>query len=303
MRFTLNEDQQTLDTALDGLIAPFATMPVDFRDFARTSPALDQAVADGGFFDIADVPELGPGSAALAVEKLASLPVTGEFALSMLVRPALMTMLGKDVPRPLALVEYGRAGRFVHQAQTLIMRDENGFALAHPNDGDTQTISSILAYPMGRLCKPLTGVALDAQQAETLILWLQVALAAEMSGLIKEGLNATAEHLRVRRQFGRPLGSFQALRHRLADIATFSDGLHLLMLHAACTGQPGDAALAAFQAQDLGTRAAFDFHQMLGAMGMTLEHPLHLWTYRIKVLLSELGGRTEQAQSVGHHCF
>ena len=39
----------------------------------------------------------------------------------------------------------------------------------------------------------------------------------------------------------------------------------------------------------------YDFHQFLGAMGMTLEHPLHLWTYRLKALTSELGGRGANA--------
>jgi hypothetical protein len=42
---------------------------------------------------------------------------------------------------------------------------------------------------------------------------------------------------------------------------------------------------------------------MLGAMGMTLEHPLHLWTYRLKALLSELGGRGAQAQAAARFCF
>jgi hypothetical protein len=38
-------------------------------------------------------------------------------------------------------------------------------------------------------------------------------------------------------------------------------------------------------------------------MGMTLEHPLHLWTYRLNAVLSELGGRGGQANAVGRHCF
>jgi hypothetical protein len=42
---------------------------------------------------------------------------------------------------------------------------------------------------------------------------------------------------------------------------------------------------------------------MLGAMGMTLEHPLHLWTYRLKALLSDLGGRGEQAHAVADNWF
>ena len=42
---------------------------------------------------------------------------------------------------------------------------------------------------------------------------------------------------------------------------------------------------------------------MMGAMGMTLEMSLHLWTYRMKALLSELGGRGGQASAVAAHCF
>jgi hypothetical protein len=38
-------------------------------------------------------------------------------------------------------------------------------------------------------------------------------------------------------------------------------------------------------------------------MGITLEHPLHLWSYRLKRLTSELGGQTAQAQAILQHCF
>jgi alkylation response protein AidB-like acyl-CoA dehydrogenase len=111
------------------------------------------------------------------------------------------------------------------------------------------------------------------------------------------------EHLSARKQFGRPLGSFQALRHRMAECAVLAGGVKLLTLKAASTAADGDAALAAFHAQESATRVVYDLHQMLGAMGMTLEHPLHLWTYRLKVLLSELGGRGAQAHAVARHCF
>ena len=39
----------------------------------------------------------------------------------------------------------------------------------------------------------------------------------------------------------------------------------------------------------------YDLHQFLGAMGITLEHPLHLWTDRLKALIGELGGRGANA--------
>jgi alkylation response protein AidB-like acyl-CoA dehydrogenase len=130
-----------------------------------------------------------------------------------------------------------------------------------------------------------------------------VALAAEAAGLIQAAIDSTVEHLSVRKQFGRPLGSFQALRHRMAECAVLAGGVRLLALKAAATAAPGDAALAAFHAQESTGRICYDLHQMLGAMGMTLEHPLHLWTYRLKLLSSELGGQGAQAQVVAQHCF
>ena len=69
------------------------------------------------------------------------------------------------------------------------------------------------------------------------------------------------------------------------------NGCYWQTMRSAVSGDPGDAALAALHAQESARRVTYDFHQFLGAMGMTLEHPLHLWTYRLKALTSELGGR------------
>ena len=120
---------------------------------------------------------------------------------------------------------------------------------------------------------------------------------------MQAAIDATVEHLSVRKQFGRPLGSFQALRHRMAECAVLAGGVRRLALKAAWTGDAGDAALAALHAQDSATRVNYDVHQMMGAMGMTLEMPVHLWTYRMKALISELGGRSGQATAVAGYCF
>ena len=63
-----------------------------------------------------------------------------------------------------------------------------------------------------------------------------------------------------------------------------------LTLKAAHTGTAVDAATAAGYAQGIFTKVAYDLHQFMGAMGLTLEHPLHRWTYRAKLLRSEIGG-------------
>jgi alkylation response protein AidB-like acyl-CoA dehydrogenase len=157
---------------------------------------------------------------------------------------------------------------------------------------------------MGRLkVRPADPVTLSQSDAAEVRTWIRIALAAEASGLMQAAIASATEHLSVRKQFGRPLGSFQALRHRMAECAVLSGGTRWLMLRAAATGDAGNAALAAYHAQESATRLVYDLHQMLGAMGMTLEHPLHLWTYRLKALLSELGGRGGQALAVANHCF
>lgn len=299
MDFTLSDDQTTLATALDGLAARFSEKPVDFHGFALVGDALEQELAAAEFFDIASVPDLGPVSAAMAVERLARLPFTAEIASSMLVRPH----LPGELPRPLAIVENGKPGRFVAGAKTVLVIDGDSIGIAEPSPDQLESVDSIYAYPMGRLKDGVKSTPLSAADAAIARKWIRVALAAEAVGLLQAAIDSTVEHLSVRKQFGRPLGTFQALRHRMAECAVLAGGLRWLALKAASTGDDGDAALAAFHAQESARRVVYDLHQMLGAMGMTLEHPLHLWTYRLKALLSELGGRAGQARAVAQYSF
>jgi len=302
MDFTLTTDQLALATALEGLTAPFKEMPTNFRGFALESEALEAQLTAAEFFDVAATPELGPVAAALTVERLARLPFTAEVAHSMLVLPHLPG--GEPWPRPLALVENGRPGRFVTRAQTLLLLDGAKLSVARVRPDEVEPVESIYAYPMGRLKRTAEAgvraraVALSPSDANEARKWLRVATAAEAAGLLQAALDSTVEHLTVRKQFGRPLGSFQALRHRMAECAVLTGGVRLLALQAASTTTDADAALAAFYAQESATRVTYELHQMFGAMGMTLEHPLHLWTYRLKALLSDLGGRAAQAREL-----
>lgn len=299
MDFTLDSDQTALTDAIDRIAAQYDAKPTDFHGFALAGTALENELEQGEYFDIAQIPEYGPLTAALAVERLARTAYAAETALSMLLR----AQLPGEWPRPLAVVENGRPGRFVAAARTLIVIDGPHIGLTQPAAGDVEAVESLFAYPMGRLIGKPTLTALSDADAATVRTWLRVALAAEASGLIQAAIDSTVEHLSVRKQFGRPLGTFQALRHRMAECAVLAGGVRHLARKAAASGDAGDAALAALHAQDTATRLVYEMHQMLGAMGMTLEHPLHLWTYRLKALLSELGGRGGQAQAVAEYCF
>jgi len=299
MDFRLTADQSALVQAIDKLAEQFEAKPTEFRGFALLGDELDKELQDGEYFDIARVPELGALCAAMAVERLARLPYATEIALSMLVRP----QLAGEWPRPLAIVENGRPGRFVAAASTIIVIEGADISLVRPAASDVEPVESLFAYPMGRWRGRAERRPLRGDEAANVRKWLRIALAAEASGLSQAALASSVDHLTQRKQFGRPIGTFQALRHRMAECAVLVGGVRWLALKAADTADPADAALAALHAQESATRIVYDVHQMLGAMGMTLEHPLHLWTYRLKALLSELGGRGGQAVAVAEECF
>jgi hypothetical protein len=299
MDFRLSPDQDALVSAIDKLAQQFETKPTEFHGFALVGRELERELEDGQYFDIAQIPELGPLAAALAVERLARLPCTAEVALSMLVRP----QLSSEWPRPFALVENGRPGRFVSSAKTILVIDGENVVLVQPKAHQVEAVESLFAYPMGKLHANAEITQLSSKEAANVRKWLRIALAAEASGLLHAAVASTVEHLTLRKQFGRPLGTFQALRHRMAECAVLAGGVRWLALKAAGTADEGDAAVAAMHAQESATRVVYDVHQMLAAMGMTLEHPLHLWTYRLKALMSELGGRGGQAQAVAYTLF
>src|SRR5208282_4368969 len=134
--------------------------------------------------------------------------------------------------------------------------------IAQPTANDVEPVESLFAYPMGRLRGSPQLTPLPSAAAANLRKWLRVALAAEASGLLDAAIAATVEHLTLRKQFGRPLGTFQALRHCMAECAVLAGGVRWLALKAAATGDEGDAALAALHAQESATRVIYDVHQM-----------------------------------------
>ena len=109
--------------------------------------------------------------------------------------------------------------------------------------------------------------------------------------MLAAALESVCAYTAERHQFGRPLASFQGMRHRLAEAQVRTNGVYWLAMKATATRDPADAAMAAFHAQESARVVVYDFHQFMGGMGMTLEHPLHLWTYRLKLLIGEIGGR------------
>jgi hypothetical protein len=116
-----------------------------------------------------------------------------------------------------------------------------------------------------------------------------LARAAELLGLAEFCLYDCAEYVKTRAQFGSPIGSFQAVQHKLADALVYVESLHALVQHAAIAidEKKEDATLAVLSARQrsLGVVAVLEnVLQMYGGIGFTWEHDLHLYLRRAKAL-------------------
>lgn len=120
-------------------------------------------------------------------------------------------------------------------------------------------------------------------------------LASEQVGLAQWCLTTTVAYLKERRQFGRVVGGFQALKHRFADLYTEVESASAAARYAAVTVAAGDddravaTAVAQSYCSDVAVHAAEEAIQLHGGIGMTWEHPAHLYLKRAKADQIALG--------------
>lgn len=130
-------------------------------------------------------------------------------------------------------------------------------------------------------------------------------LASEQLGLAQWCLDETVEYLKGRYQFGRPVGSFQALKHRLADLWLELVGARAAARYAADTLARGDAdapvavAMAQSYCAETAVHAAEECIQLHGGIGMTWEHPAHLYLKRAKASQVAFGAPGRHRAALG----
>jgi alkylation response protein AidB-like acyl-CoA dehydrogenase len=115
-----------------------------------------------------------------------------------------------------------------------------------------------------------------------------VALAAEQAGAAAELMRLSVDYAKLRHQFGRPIGAFQAIKHKLADMAFDVERMDSIVRHAATVAAtstpdlPVVAAMAKVFCSEAYFRVAADTIQIHGGIGFTWEHPAHLYFRRAK---------------------
>lgn len=153
----------------------------------------------------------------------------------------------------------------------------------------------------GVKCEPLADPKAAISRAHTAGF---IAIAAEALGGAQAALDKTAAYAKERIQFGRPIGSFQAYKHRLADLVIEIEQARSAVWWAACAVDEGseDAELAVHAAKSFAADTFFfcagNMIQLHGGIGFTWEHDAHLYFKRARAIQSALGNGSWHREQV-----
>ena len=137
---------------------------------------------------------------------------------------------------------------------------------------------------------------------------VEVLLAAELVGIAQHTMELALAHAKQRQQFGRPIGAYQAVSHRCADMLLLTESARSAVLAAGWTADHDQAGLAfaasvaKVAAAEAGWRVATSSLQVHGGIGFTWEHDLHLFLRRAEVsahLLGSTGDHLDRAAGLG----
>ena len=317
MRFLLDDEQREFARSLDAMLTA-ADTPAAARAWAAGDHAPGRAVwgriADAGVFALA-VPEEYEGVGPRPVEVVVACVELGRHAAP---GPVVETVAaGALLARLAELGDAAPAKRFLPslasgEAVTTLALPEGGpFAL----DADAATLrlsatDSELRLasgharversldPVRRLARLEPGDLLAsgpsvADASRHAADWASLATAAQALGVGLALLDRTVAYVKQRTQFGTPIGGFQAVKHRLADVLIGLEFARPLLYGAALTLETADVAAAKVAAGEAAYGAARAALQLHGAIGYTAEYDLSLWLTKARALRTAWGNPGE----------
>ncbi|MDG4668054.1 acyl-CoA dehydrogenase family protein [Mycobacterium sp. 236(2023)] len=295
MDFDLNADQRRLLDSVDKII--------DSVGGVDRAQAISRRCEYDGALDTALSEQLDMSSTrllerALVAETLAQRGTATTFGMR--------AILGSEIELPpgaIAITDYARSGpvRFLNDSASLVLLDG---ANARVVPGDTFAsvpVQSSYGFPYGQFDRSDTDRTVQTGNGNRIRSLWRLAVAAEISGNAAMAIAATAEHLRSRNQFGKPLAQLQALRHRLADACVTAEAIRWMVRETSFFGDVRGFDLTAAYAADRAGGIVPDLVQMCGARSFTKEFGLQVYAMRMTALRLELGAEDVLANAVLAH--
>jgi len=270
-----------------------------------------KALGQAGLLEITD-----PVDLVLVLEEAGRAALPEPIAETLAVAAPVLGEAGSDwLPRiasgeAIVAVQLGGAPFVVDAGDAdLLLLERDGELHALPRDAFTATpvgsddkarrLFAVDARPgAATALKGAAGVALDRGAA---------AVAAVLNGISMRMLDMTLEHVKVREQFGKPVGTFQAVKHKLATAHVRVESARAAAWYAAFAIGAGlpDRSLAASVAKVVAAEAEAianaEALQCHGGIGFTWEHDLHMWMKRGNALEASFGTAAEHRARVAAH--
>ena len=178
-----------------------------------------------------------------------------------------------------------------------VPRDGSGVSVATAPTVDRRTLATVELKDAPADLVPARQSSRSAVEALTDL--ALIALSAELLGVMEGAQELTFEYLRIRKQFGKPIGSFQALQHKAVDIYIKTETVRSLLYQVAAANDPYriDPALAVAvkaKASEEALAVTQTCIQLHGAIGFTDEHDIGLYLKRAMLLSSLFGNAAAQ---------
>jgi alkylation response protein AidB-like acyl-CoA dehydrogenase len=298
VKFALDEQQRDFAASIDAALGA-ADLPGAVRAWSAGHVAPGRKVwellANLGVTALAvrekfDGLEAHPVDLVVALERLGRWCVPGPVAESIAVAPVLLA--DDDRSAALAAGELIATVALPPQVPRAVDADTAGLVLLATDEGVGESATGEQHQsvdPSRRLYDvTLTGGTwqADVQRAYE---FGALATAAQLVGAAEALLSDAVDYAKQRTQFGRAIGSYQAIKHKLADVHIAIELARPLVYGAALSLAPRDVSAAKAAATEAALLAARSGLQTHGAIGFTQEHDLSLWLLRVQALRSAWG--------------
>jgi alkylation response protein AidB-like acyl-CoA dehydrogenase len=315
-----SEDQLTLARAVHEILARRLPAPAEFSHGHEPFPDEGWSlIVDAGWLTLAVPEELGGIGAGIAEEAL----MLVEAGRSLIPGPLRSTLLAVKVAAAAGaehvleqlLDGSVRAGLLVADGRVLDGRRGDLAVELTAGGASLHRITRIEPLDAVDATSRLGSAELGEAVAEAPGPWLaagRILAAAEMLGIVEELTRISADYARTRVQFGKPIGTFQAVKHRCAAMVVSGYAIRA-QLHMAAVQFDAGADDAAFHAAAAFLLAAArsrvtaeDAIQNFGGIGFTWEHPAHFYLTRAVLLGRAFGSATDVAAVLvapRHHPF
>jgi len=248
------------------------------------------------------------GDAAVVLEELGKRLVPTPLLGTTLAELALLAATEPDADTLERLAEGTSIGAVVFDAGYVVNGDTADVMVAA--DGNTLTRwTTFTAHrvesmdPTRRLAHVEAGDTADIGTDPGLADTAAILLAAEQIGAAAKCLDLTVEYTKDRVQFGRPIGSFQALKHRMADLYVAVQSARAVVNDAIAEPSTTSAALARVAASEAFSKVAAEAVQMHGGIAITWEHDIQLYFKRAHGSAQLLGPPREHLRRLESEVF